>query len=116
MGTSYTTERIDDEYMAALTPSGTHYSKAFIWHGWSQKLLLILADQQVTVSIMYTMNTEYPLPNNAEFYVLTTAKNVVLAANEIIPFGVEDPVHFVKVKIDTGLNPTNVRILALGSR
>ena len=127
MSTSYVTERIDDQYMT-VGATTTALSKTFIVHGWNQKMLLIAADQQITVSIMYTFQTDMPgrdsrpsewksleIPDS-EFYVLTTAKNVVLAANEIIPYGVEDPVHFVKVKVVTGGNPTNVKILALGSR
>jgi hypothetical protein len=120
MSTSYATERIGDQYMAAVAPTSTVLSKTFVLHGWNQKMVLIAADQQITVSIMYTFQTDLPprgveIPD-AEFLVLTTAKNVVLPANEIIPYGVEDPVHYVKVRVETGGNPTNVKILVLGSR
>lgn len=120
MSTGYVTERIDDQFLATVAPTTTVLSKTFVVYGWNQKMLLISADQQITVSIMYTFQTDLPgrrieIPDS-EFLVLSTANGVVLAANEIIPYGVEDPVHFVKVRVVTGLNPTNVKILALGSR
>lgn len=111
----FLTEEIDRDF--TLVPATTTWnSKTFDVHNWNQKMALIKADQQVTVSILYTMQTEKLVEDVSLFYVLTTAKGVTLPANEIIPFGVEDPVHFFKVRILAGLNNTNVEVLVLGSR
>ena len=113
MSTSYVTEELDRDVMT-IGATTTALSKTFVVYGWNQKMLLILSDQQVVVTIMYTLQTQHA-PQDALFFPLSTAKNVTLLAGEIIPFGVEDPVQFVKVKVVT-TNPSEVQILALGSR
>lgn len=112
----FVTERIDDEFLTCPAAATTYYSKVFDVRDWNQKLLLIMSDQQVVVSIMYTFDTQSPPAQVTEFFVLTTANAATLAPNFIIPYGVEDPVHFVRVKVETQASAAVVRIQALGSR
>jgi len=113
MSTSFSTDEIDRDYLN-ISGASTTRSKTFTVNGWNQKMILIKADQQVVLTIMYTLITQIA-PQDSYFFPLSTAKNVTLLANEIIPFGVEDPIQFLQVEVTT-TGPAVVEILALGSR